>query len=157
VHNTVGLVSVDPGLRSCGVAYWKEGVLQAAQLVLGDKKARDAAAWRAMTDNLHHEVLDFTGSPVAIEFPQVYRYGKGDPNDLLQLAVIVGGCFSWTDNLHVYRPREWKRQVPKNIMCQRIQDRLTEEERRRVALPVPSLAHNVWDAVGIGLHHLGRL
>jgi len=50
-------------------------------------------------------------------------------------------------------PYEWKKQVPKSISSRRSEDALSEDERERVALPsAKGLAHNVWDAVGIGLY-----
>ena len=56
-----------------------------------------------------------------------------------------------------YKPHEWKGTVEKKVMELRIQKHLTTEELKIVELPAKSLAHNVWDAAGIGLKHLKRL
>ena len=48
-----------------------------------------------------------------------------------------------------------------NPVCQhRVAKRLSPAERHfldQAAGAAGAAAHNVWDAVGIGLHHLGRL
>jgi len=162
------LISIDPGLRMCGVAVWSDvGQLAKAGLVRGDAKAKDSAAWSAMVQSVKTWICDqawalgwspWTGW--VSEFPKVYAVGKskGDPEDLLQLAGVVGGFAGlWGPATNILRPYEWKRQVPKAIMTERIKSKLTPGELERVDLPAPSYAHNVWDAVGIGLAHLGRL
>jgi hypothetical protein len=94
-----------------------------------------------------------------IECPQVYVHSraKGDPNDLIRLALMAGVIVGAIGQKNVveYRPAEWKGQVPKDVMTERIKRSLNKGEQSRVVLPrAMSLAHNVWDAVGIGLHHL---
>ena len=54
-------------------------------------------------------------------------------------------------------PADWKGQVPKEVMTERIRRSLTEEERGRIEKCKASLMHNVLDACGIGLYRLGRL
>jgi hypothetical protein len=89
------------------------------------------------------------------EVPQVYRAGasKGDPDDLIQLAGVVGvfaQAFRATTHFGV-KPREWKGQVPKDVHHARLVKTLTPEELAMVeAAAPPSLRHNVLDAVGIG-------
>lgn len=157
------ILSIDPGLRGCGVALWApDGELAAAAYVAGDKTAKDAAAWVTMAYAVHEWADHACGADLVdelvCEFPKVYTLGKskGDPEDLLQLAAVVGcivGKFPGTVR-RVYRPSEWKGQTPKDITTARTQAALTGEERARIKLPGKSLAHNVHDAIGIGLRHL---
>jgi hypothetical protein len=42
-------------------------------------------------------------------------------------------------------------------MTERIQSKLSVAEAKTIDLPAKSYQHNVWDAAGIGLHHLRRL
>jgi len=57
-----------------------------------------------------------------------------------------------------YYPRDWKGTADADeVVIPLIQSRITEIERSRVQLPSASLAHNVWDGVGVGLKLLGRL
>lgn len=159
------LLAVDPGLRGCGVALFDTaGRLVRCAYLRGSKDAKDAEAWAEMAQ----EVYDWGAADalrVVSEFPKVYAAGKskGDPEDLLQLAGVVGALTALfrgeVTEFQVLRPYEWKRQVPKDIMAGRIADRLSMEETSvaRHGMPSKSFAHNVWDAIGIGLHAVGRL
>lgn len=155
------VVSVDPGLRACGVAVFHDGVLKRAAYVRNpEKKARGPEAWQTMAKAVH-DWLDLEPVDVLVlEVPQVYRAGqqKGDPDDLLQLAG-VDGCvvgLVGADTVRAYLPREWKGQVPKEIHNARVMKELTEEERLSIEPCAPSLLHNVIDGIGIGLYFLGR-
>ena len=147
------LISIDPGLRTAGFAQWDEsGRLLLAGLAQGSKTARDSEAWRAIASEVR-KIAE--GCDVVIEFPKVYPHGKGDPEDLLQLAAVVGAICASHKCLKVFRPYEWKGQVPKDVMVMRIQGWITDSERSKVLLPsAKSLQHNVWDAIGIGVKYL---
>ncbi len=100
---------------------------------------------------------------LVIELPQVYTrsLSKGDPNDLITLALTVGAisalCGSIGAHTVLYRPSEWKGQVSKNVTEARARKRLTEVELKRIELPkAAKLKTDVWDAIGIGLHFLRR-
>lgn len=151
------LVSIDPGVRLCGVAVFEDGELASAWL-------SKSSGWRTMAycvvSDLQKryplEVLE--PGRLVIEKPQIYTQNKlkGDPNDLIDLACVVGalGVLMIRQELTTYLPRQWKGQVPKHVMIERIKGKLSEDERKRIELPsAKSLQHNVWDAVGIGLHH----
>jgi hypothetical protein len=94
-----------------------------------------------------------------IEKPQVYRraLSKGDPNDLITLAVQVGRYAERLEHggarVDLVTPAEWKGQVPKDVHHQRIRKELTGRESDAVDLAgAPSRKlHNVLDAVGLGL------
>jgi hypothetical protein len=149
------LLSIDPGVTSCGVAAWdNEGRLVRAELVQGD-------TWQKTVQGIVDTSLN-NHPDLAIEKPQVYTQNKlkGDPNDLIDLAVVVGaivGVFGLTTRVTLYRPSEWKGQTPKDVMIDRIKNKLSKAEHKKVELPkAKSLQHNVWDAVGIGLYHERR-
>lgn len=158
------LYSIDPGLRGCGVAAWEHDEPWASYELMWacylPAESPYEGYWRGAVNAVANKIY-FDATELAIELPQVYdrARSKGDPNDLIQLAAVVGGI---VDRLGrktaIYLPREWKKQVPKKIMCERIESRLSEVERAEVELPASAkLKLDVWDAVGIGLHHLGRL
>ncbi|WP_246137120.1 hypothetical protein [Myxococcus llanfairpwllgwyngyllgogerychwyrndrobwllllantysiliogogogochensis] len=100
---------------------------------------------------------------LVIEMPRVYSaaHQKGDQNDLIQLAGVVGMLGGYLPNVASRRsvyPRDWKGTVDADAFIERIKQRLSPVEHLRVELPsATSLHHNVWDAIGIGLHALGRL
>lgn len=93
-----------------------------------------------------------------IERPQVYPRSKTNPNDLITLAIQVGRIIERVGlPTQTVLPREWKGQVPKGVMCRRITQALTPQERALLPGLPPSKLHNVLDAVGIGLWKKGRL
>jgi len=148
------LFSLDPGLRGCGVAYWNEdgSLAHVAYLRNPVKKGDGPAAWMGYASG---HIPDTDPEHFISEVPQVYRVGasKGDPDDLIQLAGVVGvfsALFTATTYLGV-KPREWKGQVPKDVHHARLVKTLTPKELAMVkAAAPPSLRHNVLDAVGIG-------
>ena len=150
------LLSVDPGLRSCGIATWDHGGrLERAMLILNPNGAEWVSMVGAVTG------LVGTNYRLVIELPQVYvaSRSKGDPNDLILLAGLVGSFahrFA-AGGYTLIKPAQWKGQTPKAITEERARKRLTPEELARVQFPkAKSLRHNVWDAIGIGLKHLSR-
>lgn len=162
------LLAVDPGLRCCGAALFKDGALVACDWVRGQNTGQDYA--RACA-SMARRVTEWSGpvSAVAAEWPQVYAQGKrgGDPNDLLPLAGVLGAVAAEIAGaeFRCYLPRQWKGTLPKRtdeervMFKARVLARLSDEElraTRAVSAAGHAWQHNVWDAVGIGLHHLGR-
>jgi len=158
------IISVDPGVKATGIAVFDDGELAFAFLARG-------ADWFATAKNAHDKLcerlpLDLVEQSLYIgEVPQVYqaRHLKGDPNDLIDVTLVFAalvGCKGLAPVL--YRPREWKGQVPKRVSNDRIWSKLSDDERQRVELPpgrkktAGALSHNVIDAIGIGLHYLRR-
>lgn len=134
------MISVDPGVKGCGWALWGGATL---------------------IDCGYGEVPRHDSTGLVIELPQVY-YGakqKGDANDLVSLAFAAGKIASRFVCYTTVKPRDWKGTVKKEVMLKRILSKLTDGELtilKGLGLP-KSLEHNVVDAVGIGLHSLGRL
>lgn len=158
------LLAIDPGIRGCGVAVYTPHGLRWAGYVKNPASGDTAEACLALARAVEDAAVDEGQLPVigeiAFEWPRVYTIGKGkgDPNDLLPL---VGVCMALCGRLFGspatrYYPHEWKGQMQKGAaFVARVQSRLTPEELGRVHAR-GHLGHNVWDAVGIGLHHLGR-
>src|SRR5690242_18015946 len=116
-----------------------------------ERKARGLTAWARMAAAVVRfvsallEPLRAAGAlvnvNVASECPQVYVAGKskGDPNDLIELAGVVGrvaGGLGATSE-RSYLPREWKGTLDGDVMVDRIKARVDERpvERARVQLP----------------------
>jgi hypothetical protein len=162
------LLSIDPGVRGCGCALFRDGKLVAAAYVKNSAKkgnspfecvgmAIEVKSWTSIYVDSSREALD----RLVLEFPQTYggRAAKGDANDLFPLAAIDGAIVALFPRADVtsYFPREWKSNMDPDALIARVKGRLTPEEHVRVELPAPSLQHNVWDGVGVGLCFLGRL
>jgi hypothetical protein len=157
------LVCIDPGLRACGVSAFHQTELKWCGYVKSpEKKERGPKAWRAMADEvkkaLYYKNLEVTA--LIMEQPQVYqqKFWKGDPNDLIELAGVLG-CLTYnlySPEVHVVLPRQWKKQCPKEIHNARILSKLTEDEKKLLEGMAQSTIHNVIDSVGIGLFQTGR-
>lgn len=158
------IASIDPGIHESGIACWDSisGHLFHAFSLPIPGSLRGPRAWKTMAWTVK-EALPALDALV-IEIPQVYETrarSKGDPNDLIQLAACVGaivGQLPTGVEVSCVKPAEWKGQVKKEVTQARCLTILTEEEKQRIKLPsAKSLAHNVWDALGLGLWHLDRL
>lgn len=159
------LLALDPGIRGCGCALFDDPdctgemrLVKAAYVKNPEKEGQRSRAKHAMAS----AVSDFcwpSKPEVAYEL-MVSRYQrsqqKGDQNDLITLADvagrIVGRLGGWSTD---YKPEEWKGQLTKEAAHERINERLSPEEKA-VIVTAGHLTHNVLDAIGIGLHHLGR-
>lgn len=159
------LLAIDPGLRGCGCAVFTEGskaLLWGAGYVRNPLEAGDGpGAWLNMASAVFAWSEDINS--VVIELPRVYQGAqqKGDPEDLIQLAALTGAISerlaSAGGHIATVRPSEWKGQVPKDIMNMRILSKLSVEELAVIKHVGKTKDHNVIDAIGIGMFHLGRL
>jgi len=166
------LVAIDPGLRLAGLAVFADGVLVHAELVQTRKAAKDemdplrlnAHVAAYLTRSVREHVRGSDPLTVVAEWPRVFGRGrsKGDPNDLLPLAGCSAACVARLQPQHALavRPDEWKGTMPtEGVLESRVLARLGPAlgVYDRARLNAKSLAHNVTDAVGIGLWALGEL
>lgn len=119
---------------------------------------------------------------IALEVPMMYPQGHERPNDLIKLA-IAGALLAARMQPHKitqYTPAEWKKQKAKPACHLILWEKLSPAERalfpkdteariltgvevnapRMYAQPLKNYsfkAHNLLDAVGIGMHHMGLL
>jgi len=150
---------IDPGLHHCGVALFSDqGELLDARLI--DERGDPQHPYRGMIFAVADHVSTnarLQSVELVIERPQIYRNSPADPNDLISLAVVIGGLLAVIPRgrpAMTYLPRDWKGQVPKEVTEQRCRIRLSSAELQKFKEKRMSLAHNVWDAVGLGMHHL---
>ncbi len=161
---------VDPGLKCCGWALFRDMYLVKAGLSR-TKSSTVEERTRDHCSNLAGAGLLDKAGIVIIEKPQVYvqRLWKGDPNDLIDLSIVVGGilgCTRPTVITRVVTPQQWKGQIPKDVTDARTRRTLTKRgEMQAVANPVvlgepkgapEGLLHNMMDAISIGLSYLER-
>lgn len=154
------LLCVDPGLRGCGVALFDKGELFNATWVQNPLlSGRGPVVWARMAE----AVWRWAPHPARIqklyvEMPRVYPgMPKTDPNDLLDLAGVLGAVVSKVnpDLVGWTFPSEWKGQLPKEVMNERVKKHMTDGEKRKV-VSVGALDHNTYDAIGLGMYFLGR-
>lgn len=176
------LLSIDPGLRKCGAALWHDSELVEARLLVGEHEGREVDVTVAvMVDAAIAWCIDVydvasIGSlkpwlHLAVEYPRTYggRSSRGDANDLIGVALVAGailgrlGCPA-----QLLLPEEWKGRIHKpESKAEYERDGYVVEARARAKLSAAELERVEWgkdwkkrmdvsDAVGIGLHVLGR-
>jgi hypothetical protein len=135
------IISVDPGVHSSYCVAFTRGAIT-----------------RAWVQSSRTPIPHTPGAVVHCEYPYVYPGAqKGDPNDLIQLAVAVGAVCALNER-KLYTPRAWKGNLPKSVHHARcVQDILPGELAiLHAAVSQESLRHNIFDAAFLGFFVLGR-
>lgn len=140
------LNSWDPG-NICGWAGFMNGALLECRSIKWGRFAPIETPWHGYSNDCDIATV--------IEKPQVYNVArsKGDPNDLIDLAIKVGMLCAWYPNHELVLPREWKGQLPKDVCWNRALEVLTPSELS----VIKGSDHNMRDAIALGLWKLGRL
>lgn len=142
------LLACDPGKHAVGLSIWDDGKLlfvEYCEFASHSDLAADLTTWAP--------------DVVVCEIPQVYRQSlhEGDPNDLIDVAVVAGVCLSCARESIAVRPHAWKGGVPKDIHNKRVLAKLDDAGRALVAAVKPAAKrHNAIDGVGIGQWYLER-
>lgn len=153
---------VDPGLRGVGVAIFAGNQLQRAAYL--ENPAKSGRGYKVAYE-MARALYDWLGGetcPVAVvEFPRIYPgHAKIDNNDLIDIATVGAAIATWCEAHEIVSvfPADWKGTVKKEVMTARIKEALSPAESLRIDKNCQRrLLHNVYDAVGIGLHRFGRL
>ncbi len=150
------IVSIDPGTRFLGWAEF-EGKQLAGCGIIKAKGLDDMLA------KMRGGFGKFGGErwQAVIEIPQVYvqRKMKGDANDLIKIALVAGYVGALFHEPVFVLPRTWKGTVEKDVMCKRVENRWMNERERELlyARKIPKgQLNNTLDAIGVGMHYLGR-
>jgi hypothetical protein len=143
----VALVAIDPG-KSTGVALFNDGNLYFATSCTEEKCL--------LVIEEHTRLWQGPAGDCIIEIPQVYpgQQQRGDQNDLIKLAVMVGRYADRATacgfRVKLFKPREWKGQLPKDVCWRRVRETLTPLELDNLEKLPKSKAHNMHDAIGLG-------
>lgn len=153
------LLSIDPGFTGTGLAVWSAGDLYCAYVI-----RPEGSTLVERIKSLYRQVHNYNGSDareysLIIEQPQTYggRAAKGDANDLIKLANLVGALSTLADEVELVAPAKWKGQAPASVVEARCRKKLTDAEKLRIELPRNAKHRtDVWHAIGLGLWKLGR-
>lgn len=153
------IVAIDPGIRASGVAVFHRGSLVAAKWVKGHES--DVVSWTqrqvlGIPQAFVGRVCSFVEEPIVVRG----RAFRGKTESLLQLSQTVGMLRAMFEGVGVdvgrVPVRDWKRNVPTEALHERLERKLDEHEKSVIQWPAKSAAHNVVDAISIGLWALGR-
>src|SRR3954453_17031741 len=103
------ILAIDPGLRATGYAYFRKGHLVRAglkQCKLVERGEIAAFIGRDLAIEFVNQPLD----ALIVEVPQVYqsRLMKGDPNDLVSVALVAGAVFQVPARVRrAVSPHQW--------------------------------------------------
>ena len=166
------VAAVDPGLNRSGVALFNDDrqliyadTVTATKALVGADPGTRVVWMSRMIVRFLEARARYRDFHLVTELPQIYQRpkSKGDPNTtLIPLAAICGGVAVGSKNACTstfIHPHEWKGQIPKTrrgenyIIEGRVRAELSDDEYSCIP---PKMPHDGWDAIGIGLHHLGR-
>lgn len=169
------MLSIDPGTRVCGAAWWRDGMLEGATVVRnpieeGSGPRECASIANEISSWWTQKISCSSPDVLALEVPQIYARAagksKGDPNKIMPLFGIGVALAALLPRSEVRFgvPHDWKGGVkkPKSVKDTyaievRVLERLSMAEQAVISWPTNG--RQVWDvvdAIGIGLHHLGR-
>lgn len=161
------IISIDPGLDYFAAAKWDEnGWLRSAdfyEAVTAYGPTKQALQTAAVFDGIFESELRNECELVVIECPAIYPKSKAPPQDIMHLygavIAIAQVCIQYFVRVEFVEPRTWKGNVPKEIFGKRIESKLLPKESKLALLDrfPKTKRHDVVDAIGIGLWHLGRL
>ena len=154
------LLSIDPGANAGG-AIFLNGVLVACGLV--SRAANEIGGLEPLRHLPSSRFPSFQNArfdELVIELPRITKQTEGkDPNDLIKLAFGAGRYVERFphSSLRTVTPSEWKAGTPKRIHNARVIQCLAPDERALIPKLAAGLVHNIVDAIGIGLEHLGLM
>jgi len=152
----VRIVAVDPGAHSIAWAAFEETRLRGCDFdEAGDRQELAGKIHQRMSRLLRD------GFQAVIELPQIYdqRRWRGDPNDLVMVAVTVGMVAQvMNGRAELVHPHDWKGSRSKEIDHPVTLGLLDETELHILesVKVLKSKHHNILDAIGIGLWKVGR-
>jgi hypothetical protein len=144
------LLSIDPGLGGTGWALWTHAKAPDAVGV----RCEELANKLIFTVDEHAVMRDSTF--VYLEMPQHMGGRKGiaaQAGSVYVLTFLVGYLAARLRpcQVIVVNPGEWKGQLPKDVVQRRIERIIGKRKCEDLGIKT-----HAWDAVGIGLHALGR-
>ncbi len=155
--NFVWILTVDPGLRGCGYAWWSADRLAEAGYAEGEKNSLEAGPEAWLTVARAVLATRPTAAPIAlfaVETMRIYTRSKSDPADILQLQGVAGTLTGMCGAERVVglEPSVWKGQVPRDVMGARQEKWLTDTGQwDKIRRPKRKTQLNdVMHAVGIG-------
>lgn len=122
------IAGIDPGLKGHAVVVG-DGVRLTRVLFVPGKGGRGGSVWADLARTVVQTIPEVTS--VVIERPKVYRGGRADPDDILELAGCVGAlCGALPPNVRILTPKpsEWKGQIPKEVHHRNLRETLRPEE-----------------------------
>jgi Holliday junction resolvasome RuvABC endonuclease subunit len=172
------ILCIDPGLGGTGWSHWADDFNVRSDAAKTAWRLVDSGAFTPKGASLQDEVADLCkhviallrsyvlvegvhSATVAVEHPQFFQ-GASATNAsgaLVKLSMAAGAALAATAGFQnaspLLVPLSWKGNLPKELCCERIKERMRRDTRYRGWCGRTSTTHEI-DAVGIGLFLQGR-
>lgn len=158
------LLAIDPGLQGTGVAIWKG---KTSTPILADvltSRGAESKEWidrvnriaiqvqeLAIEHNVRHIVCEMMEMHMSARAQMMWKSGDFQ-RTLFLIGAIYGVCESFIVGFDVTPPSQWKGQLPKSVTIKRVRRILGDRTCERLGID-----KHAWDAVGIGLWHMGYM
>lgn len=157
----MSLLAIDPGLQGTGFAVWNQHYVPMACGVIQGPRGPD---WMARVDHIACALSDLVNEygvkRIICEQMELYASAASSMSwktgDLQRTVFLIGTIHGMTRRrvrrFILVTPREWKGQLPKSVTIHRVKKALGPRACRELRIQT-----HAWDAVGIGLWHMGRI
>jgi hypothetical protein len=148
------LMSIDPSINNVGMAIWElPNGLMMYKLLHPKVNARNNEYDKSLSilDQLKEWIQTYSVNRMILEIPEhwaVAGFEARENGSIAKLMLVVGLIYSLKptlDELRIVKPREWKGQLPKQVMENRLRD-----DYLAIDIDLAALNPNVVDAIGIG-------
>jgi hypothetical protein len=160
VKKKIRLMSLDPSINNLGMAIWdletKTLLMHKLLHPLKDAKENEYEKSYSMLMQLKKWNQTYGVNKVICEVPEhwsVSGFEARETGSIAKLCFVCGLIYSLrceVDEMKVVTPREWKGQLPKSVVA----NRLYEEYIKKYNIDMIKMNQNVMDAVGIGHFYL---
>jgi len=126
------VLTIDPGIRSTGYAYWYDLSDTVPPMDSGIWRQKADIDWKKAVEGqwfefrlfLNYRLIDL----VVFETPSVWQSAKSHASavkgDLFKMSHMLGGfhymCAMWEIDIKLITPRDWKGQLPKRVVEARL-------------------------------------
>lgn len=148
------LISIDPSINNVGIAIWElPNILMMYQLLhpkVGER-GNEYDKSLSILMQLKEWVRTYAVNRMILEVPAhwaVAGFEARETGSIAKLMLVVGLIYSLKpqlDELKIVKPHEWKGQLPKDVMQNRLR-----EDYLAINVDLATLNPNVVDAIGIG-------
>jgi hypothetical protein len=148
------LMSIDPSINNVGMAIWElPNALMMYKLLHPKVNARNNEYDKSLSilQQLQEWIKVYSVNRMILEIPEhwaVAGFEARENGSIAKLMLVVGLIYSLRpslDELKIVKPREWKGQLPKDVMVNRLKD-----DYLSIDVDLEHMNPNVADAIGIG-------
>lgn len=159
------VVAIDPSLNNLGVAIFENKKLAEYCLIKSTSKERvenEFVRARVVVEKIreiYHKCGGIDECQLVTEVPQHFGtsgYLARESGSIFKLTFLCGMLYNIDKTVIGYQPRQWKGQLPKDVVARRLQQIYPKEKivKKIAGKTVFVMDHNIVDAIGIAHFHL---